>query len=190
MTAQHIARELRGRRSGFGYVARCPAHDDRSPSLSIGERDGKILLHCHAGCSQADVIEALRSRGLWPEHEKPEWTPAERRQWARARREFERDLPAARYWLRGMIVVLDVMLEQEKQKLLDQAGGGPADTGLIRFCTSLLARLEHGTDSAVVDEYRWWRSEFPKHCAGLIAWAKNQERAEIRALAKYLGSAA
>jgi DNA primase len=46
-------------------MACCPAHDDRNPSLSIREADGKILLHCHAGCSQGDVIAALESRGLW-----------------------------------------------------------------------------------------------------------------------------
>lgn len=30
------------------------------------ERDGRTLIHCHAGCAQGDVIDALRSRGLWP----------------------------------------------------------------------------------------------------------------------------
>jgi 5S rRNA maturation endonuclease (ribonuclease M5) len=46
-------------------MAPCPAHEDRNPSLSIREIDGKVLLHCHAGCSQRDVIEALKGRGLW-----------------------------------------------------------------------------------------------------------------------------
>jgi hypothetical protein len=49
-------------------MARCPAHEDRNPSLSITEAtDGKVLLRCHAGCSQEAVIAALRARGLWPE---------------------------------------------------------------------------------------------------------------------------
>jgi DNA primase len=43
----------------------CPAHDDRNPSLAIREVDGKLLFHCHAGCSQREVIEALKARGLW-----------------------------------------------------------------------------------------------------------------------------
>ena len=39
------------KKSGDGFVARCPAHDDRNPSLSIAEGDdGKTLLNCHAGC--------------------------------------------------------------------------------------------------------------------------------------------
>lgn len=47
-------------------MCRCPAHDDRTPSLSVRERDGRIRLFCFAGCSSTDVIAALRSRGLWP----------------------------------------------------------------------------------------------------------------------------
>src|SRR5215212_118100 len=47
-------------------MARCPAHEDREPSLSIGAgKDGKVLVRCHAGCDQRDVIAALRERGLW-----------------------------------------------------------------------------------------------------------------------------
>ena len=47
-------------------MARCPAHDDREPSLSISAgKDGKVLVRCHAGCDQRDVIAALRARGLW-----------------------------------------------------------------------------------------------------------------------------
>ena len=50
-------------------MARCPAHDDRKPSLSIRDADdGKVLVRCHAGCDQARVIAALRSRGLWIEN--------------------------------------------------------------------------------------------------------------------------
>jgi 5S rRNA maturation endonuclease (ribonuclease M5) len=46
-------------------MAKCPAHEDSNPSLSIREDGGKILLHCHAGCAQRDVIAALKARGLW-----------------------------------------------------------------------------------------------------------------------------
>lgn len=42
------------------WVACCPAHDDRGPSLSIRETsDGRILLHCFAGCSAGAILEAL-----------------------------------------------------------------------------------------------------------------------------------
>lgn len=66
MTAADIARELQGRRSGTEYVARCPSHQDRNPSLSIRDAGNQLLVYCHAGCSQDAVIAALRGRGLWP----------------------------------------------------------------------------------------------------------------------------
>jgi putative DNA primase/helicase len=47
MSAERIARELGGHKSGAGWMARCPAHEDRVPSLSISDApDGKILVHC------------------------------------------------------------------------------------------------------------------------------------------------
>ena len=47
-------------------MAPCPAHDDRKPSLSLGDAsDGKALVHCHAGCDQRTVIAALGDLGLW-----------------------------------------------------------------------------------------------------------------------------
>lgn len=77
MSAAEIARQLHGRKSGRGWVALCPAHDDRNPSLSLAERDGKLLLKCFAGCEQRAVVDALKARGLWPESERrehpPEW---------------------------------------------------------------------------------------------------------------------
>jgi len=42
------------------FMARCPAHNDQSPSLSIREtEDGKILLYCFPGCSAQDVLDAI-----------------------------------------------------------------------------------------------------------------------------------
>src|SRR5690606_37511242 len=42
------------------WKACCPAHDDRTPSLSISEgENGKVLLHCFAGCDVADVVAAM-----------------------------------------------------------------------------------------------------------------------------------
>lgn len=69
LTARAIAHALGGYAVGENksrFVAPCPAHDDRTPSLSLRDGDaGKVLLFCHAGCNSCDVIEALRSRGLW-----------------------------------------------------------------------------------------------------------------------------
>jgi putative DNA primase/helicase len=65
------ARALKGQRSGPSWIVKCPAHDDRNPSLSIREGGGKPLVHCHAGCSQRDVIDALKARGLWQDDPAP-----------------------------------------------------------------------------------------------------------------------
>jgi putative DNA primase/helicase len=66
VTAEAIAKALGGRKAGSGWTARCPAHDDRTPSLSIQDADdGKVLVRCHAGCEQERVLAALRGRSLW-----------------------------------------------------------------------------------------------------------------------------
>jgi hypothetical protein len=49
--------------------ARCPCHDDHSPSLSLsdGDEPGRILVHCFAGCDRRDILAALRDHGLLEE---------------------------------------------------------------------------------------------------------------------------
>lgn len=64
--AQIITERLDGKWYGHRGLACCPAHDDRSPSLSIADGDNGPLVHCFAGCEQMAVIQALRKRGLLP----------------------------------------------------------------------------------------------------------------------------
>jgi hypothetical protein len=69
-------------------TARCPAHGDRSPSLSIrAGDDGRVLVHCHAGCRFAEIVAALgiEPRQLFPESDAP-WRPT------RPRRDPEREV--------------------------------------------------------------------------------------------------
>ena len=64
MTAQPLLSRLdRVKETGAGrWIACCPAHDDRTPSLAVRELDdGRILLHCFGGC---DVQSVLRAVGL------------------------------------------------------------------------------------------------------------------------------
>ena len=65
MNAETIAKALGGHKIGQGWAVCCPAHDDRDPSLSLRDADGIVLVRCHAGCDQRDVITALKERGLW-----------------------------------------------------------------------------------------------------------------------------
>lgn len=74
MNAEDIAKGCGGavRQSNKSWMTRCPAHDDRNPSLCITDgQDHRILVHCFAGCTQAAVIDALRGRGLWPAPQPP-----------------------------------------------------------------------------------------------------------------------
>jgi len=60
MNAADFAHQLHAKPSGTAsWMAKCPAHDDRTASLSIAEgKDGKILLKCFAGCDFADILKA------------------------------------------------------------------------------------------------------------------------------------
>lgn len=65
-SAPQIVNRLGGRWHGKNGLCRCPAHEDGSPSLSVSQtRDGRVLVHCFAGCGQMAVIDALRALGLW-----------------------------------------------------------------------------------------------------------------------------
>lgn len=67
MNAERISSGLpRVRKIAEGrWLACCPAHDDKNPSLSITQTHDKVLVHCFAGCEQRDVLQALAELGLW-----------------------------------------------------------------------------------------------------------------------------
>jgi putative DNA primase/helicase len=71
MIAREITIALRGRWNAAANrgSARCPCHDDHSPSLllSDGDKPGCVLVHCFAGCDRRDILAALRDRGLLEE---------------------------------------------------------------------------------------------------------------------------
>jgi hypothetical protein len=65
MTAQldAVLGRLKGvRRNGNGWTALCPAHADKSPSLSVRNESARVLLHCFAGCTIEAICEALSIR--------------------------------------------------------------------------------------------------------------------------------
>lgn len=62
MSADALLGKLDGvRATGAGrWIAKCPSHDDRSPSLSVRELDdGRVLIHCFASCDVEDVVGAV-----------------------------------------------------------------------------------------------------------------------------------
>jgi putative DNA primase/helicase len=54
-----LARVKGVRRTGDEWEGLCPAHEDTVPSLSIGGKNGKVLLCCHAGCSPEQVVAKM-----------------------------------------------------------------------------------------------------------------------------------
>jgi putative DNA primase/helicase len=59
MTTAEIAQHFKATKSGTGWIARCPSHDDKEPSLSITEGDaGRTLVYCHAGCTFEQIVSA------------------------------------------------------------------------------------------------------------------------------------
>jgi putative DNA primase/helicase len=69
-TAREIAMALGGKRTrNDSYICRCPGpihlRGDTNPSLSIrAGRDGKVLLHCFSGDAYADIVAALKAKGI------------------------------------------------------------------------------------------------------------------------------
>ena len=63
MTLSEVVARLSGAKSSGPndqFVAQCPVHNDRTASLSVGiGTDGRVLLHCHAGCSTDSILSAL-----------------------------------------------------------------------------------------------------------------------------------
>lgn len=81
------------KRQGERYVARCPAHDDKSPSLSLARgEDGRALVRCWAGCETRDVLAAvgLEMRDLFPDNLTREQRQQHRREHLAKERQFER----------------------------------------------------------------------------------------------------
>jgi hypothetical protein len=97
MTVAQVADLLHARAIGTRrWAAKCPAHDDRSPSLSIGEgTDGRVVLICRAGCDTPAVLSAagLSWRDLFSG---PPPTPAQAAEAQRKQAEAERQAQADR----------------------------------------------------------------------------------------------
>ena len=83
MTTDEVLSRLDGvKRAGQGYQSHCPAHADRTPSLSIRTaEDGRVLLHCFSGCTVEAICQAIDCRvaDLFPEERGEGHTPTRRR---------------------------------------------------------------------------------------------------------------
>ena len=134
----------------------CPAHDDRTPSLSVTLGRKAILFHCFAGCSNEDVIAALdrcgvRSRNLFdgsdfvkaqPKKSLP-FSPNARRLWLSAA--TITGSPAARY-----LAERGLMSASDQLRYLGRTPLGPR--GAVQFLPAMLAAVT--TDSGIIAIHR------------------------------------
>lgn len=131
------------RQAGREWLATCPAHEDRNPSLSIREgADGRVLVICRAGCEQAAVLAALESRGVPPAALAPH-TPARLRT-ASPRAAAQRPSPTAP--------------SREPGKLRHPQLGEPSRAYFLRDVSGALAAVHARFDLPSGKTFRWWRS--------------------------------
>lgn len=96
MTVEQFLERLEAvRRNGTGWLARCPAHEDREPSLSIHEGDdGRILVKCFKGCEASAIVAELKleMRDLFPEERDRPIAKPERRRTERPDRTIKHEI--------------------------------------------------------------------------------------------------
>jgi len=127
------------RRTGNGWSARCPSHDDRHASLSIAEADDRrVLLNCFAGCPVEDVVRALRLelRDLFPASDK--------RPTKRSRRARPKPYPFPRAAARSLLWRQHFAFEWEAAKLLALHPGLEARVEVLRNWDYLTERCDIG----------------------------------------------
>jgi hypothetical protein len=99
------------------YLACCPAHDDKSPSLSVRQLEcGRTLIHCFAGCHASDVMAAIGMSlaDLYPDRQA---SPGSLPDWKR--RQLEEAADNERLIIR--IVRSDMMKGQSNHSDMDRA---------------------------------------------------------------------
>lgn len=118
MKIEHVLSRLDGlRKSGNGFMSKCPAHEDSDPSLRISDGGDRVLIHCFAGCSAIDVLTAI---GL-------DWTDAFESmtpQQETIRRLTERDIKGFAHSLHehiGNVRHADVACTDEQKRLVEQS---------------------------------------------------------------------
>jgi hypothetical protein len=177
-----------------GKSIHCIFHDDRTPSASI--RKGRF--HCFTCNLSLDVIEFVQRaqatdfKGalsyLSNRYGVPlqSWRlpPADRAQYAREQRDFERDLPAARRWQRAALLVADSRLDELKAPLSDPKCG-PTDYEEIFRVEQDLTRLRRLEPSALVKEYSACRERDPQVTSALVQRIARLEHTEKLALEAY-----
>jgi DNA primase len=181
-SAAEIAHHLSGRKSGAGYMARCPVHEDRTPSLSLRDSDGKVLVHCFGGCTQAAVIAALRERGLWPERitQSAPLPDVDRRRYAQARSAALQLARDAELWW-----------SERRQELEDQKAAASERGDVAAFIAAARSHYLLGelAGEGIIRAYQQACDREPLQTAALIdaaeSWARWAEAAITALVARW-----
>lgn len=129
MSASALLTRLEGvrQRGPHRWSARCPSHEDKSPSLSIREEpDGRILIHCFAGCAVEEVLSALdlQFSDLFPP------------------RPIDHAAPVKRPWhARDLVTALDFELTLALVVLEAVHRGEPVDLERVGECRARIVRF-------------------------------------------------
>jgi hypothetical protein len=152
-------------------MARCPAHKDKRPSLSIREEGDRILVYCFSGCRQKAVIDALRELDLWPHRERGGGlrAPRDPDRWA--------DLERAEFWRVPAQILADQLLEEL-----------PLDAPDRRELTSLVSTLRDPSPDVLLNCYRAWRTNHASLTAGLVYSGRLRNARLQRRLAEFIVS--
>lgn len=127
------------RERGTGrWTARCPAHEDRTPSLSIAEGDRGLLIRCWAGCCLEEIVAALgiNLRDLFYDSEdhSSDWRETHRRR--TAERQHQKEVEH--------LTGLHIDTEREAERLIQSA----RDIGIgLWFDARLDTALNHLADA-------------------------------------------
>ena len=140
------------------------------------------------GGNRADALRWCADLAGMPMDDTP-LSAAERARWARERREIERDTPAARYWRRAAVTLGEETLVNLKAALFDPTLPRP-EIGEIADITQQVTRWVRLDGAELVSEYRAWREREPGLTAGMVHAARLREKAEVRALLRYMEATA
>ena len=154
--AREIVESLRGSWRGGKGMCCCPAHEDRTPSLSVTLGRKAILLHCFAGCTNDEIIAALRRHGvearelfsgsgapLAPREAPDRGGDNARRLWQEAR-------PLAGTPAEAYLVARGIGAPFDQLRYLERTPLGPK--GAVQFLPAMLAAVY--TDAGIVAVHR------------------------------------
>jgi hypothetical protein len=153
----------------------------------VGGEGGGILdlIQRVTGGSKSDALRWAADFAGVPMNDTPLSTE-ERSRWAEDRKAFERDLPNAAYWRGTAVALTEETLNELKAMFFDPTAEEKPASSELQYFTRLLATYERLEGRSLVDEYRRWVQHSPGLTELMVRRASDREKAERRALIRYL----